>query len=444
MVADSSVIGGTLELREREHRIKIVPSTDDRALIGFSGDEHHGIRLLELARVAPGCASTVDQLLKLNREYLSVDIAYAYLDSAGPHLFRISTGAATELATCHIGSTPAFERFQQIRHRKDVDPVPGSFATFFSGSRGKEPVPEALLSATSAMLRLFSDWPERDVGGFALPYFLTWEGAFLRGYGYSVSDPIAPQMRAGSIIPHGTAEAGGFGLSLTEWGAHEGIVAYWLQRPGGILFQRTSDGCRQINIPGDPKEFLGAAEAALGHPVQMLFRGDDQSALRGPPDKVTVIRDEQGKPAFSVAMHGRQMSVAALNVQTEFRASGFTEPDLSQSVTLDQSMKATVNEGGKAATIQLTDLQGNPVDQLTIGAEHVENILKVLGKTRGAMKPEVAAEPISQTAMVMENVVVDPRWQTDIPRVFRASCFGSDTLNLAGRVTCCHTTKPKP
>ena len=62
MVADSSVIGGTLELREREHRIKIVPSTDDRALIGFSGDEHHGIRLLELARVAPGCASTVDQL----------------------------------------------------------------------------------------------------------------------------------------------------------------------------------------------------------------------------------------------------------------------------------------------------------------------------------------------------------------------------------------------
>jgi hypothetical protein len=60
---------------------------------------------LELARVAPGCASTVNQLLKLNREYLSVDIAYAYLDTAGSHLFRISTGAATELATCHIGST---------------------------------------------------------------------------------------------------------------------------------------------------------------------------------------------------------------------------------------------------------------------------------------------------------------------------------------------------
>jgi len=55
----------------------------------------------------------------------------------------------------------------------------------------------------------------------------------------------------------------------------------------------------------------------------------------------------------------------ARQLQTEFCASGFTEPDLSQSVTLDQSMKATVNEGGKAATIQLTDLQGNPVDQLT-------------------------------------------------------------------------------
>jgi hypothetical protein len=66
---------------------------------------------------------------------------------------------------------------------------------------------------------------------------------------------------------------------------------------GGTLELRERE-----HIPGDPKEFLGAAEAALGHPVQMLFRGDDQSALRGPPDKVTVIRDEQGKPAFSVSL----------------------------------------------------------------------------------------------------------------------------------------------
>ena len=70
------------------------------------------------------------------------------------------------------------------------------------------------MSATSAMLRLFSDWPERDVGGFALPYFLTWEGAFLRGYGYSVSDPIAPQMRAGSIIHTGQRKLAGLGSRL--------------------------------------------------------------------------------------------------------------------------------------------------------------------------------------------------------------------------------------
>ena len=412
MVADSSVVGGTLGVREREHQIKIVPSTDDRALIGFAGDEHHGVRLLELARLSPAGANTVDQLLTLHGEYPSVDFAYAYQDDVGPHLVRISGGSATVVATCHIGSTPSFERLQHIRHRKEIDPVPGSFATFFSGSRGKEPAPQDLLSATSAMLRLFSDWPERDVGGFALPYFLTWEGVFLRGYGYSVSDPIVRQMQPGSIIPHGTAEAGGFALSLTEWGAHEGLVAYWLQRPGGILFKRTTHGYQQIDIAGTPIEFLSEAEANLGRPVEILFGVNNQPEPKRLPDKVTVVRDERGQPAFAVAMHGRQMSIAALNVETEFRAGGLTEPDLSES---DKLMKATVNEGGTTATVQLTDLQGNPVDQITIDAEHVEIFLKALGKARGAMKPEVSAEPISPAAMVMENVVVDPAWRADAP-----------------------------
>jgi len=421
MVADSVVTGGTLGVRERQHTIKIAPSTDDRALIGFAGDEHHGVRILQLARTRPANSDTVSKLLELHTEtgqraeYPSVDLVYAYRDSDGPRLVRISDRSATELPTCHIGSDPAFERFQRIRHRECIDPVPSSFATLFSGSRSKEPAPDDLLSAMTAMLRLSSDWPERDVGGFALPYFLTREGAFLRGYGYSVSDPTIPLMKSGTIIPHGTAEAGGFALSLTEWGNHEGLVAYWLQRPGGILFQRSIDGYSRIEIEGDPKEFLRAAEAALGHPIHIMFGGDDQSNLLSLPDRVTVIRDERGQPAVAVAMHGRNMSVSALNVETEFRAGGLTEPEVFQSEQAGQMMKAKIDDDGKTVTVELTDSQGNSADHLMIDAEHLEAFLKVLGKARGEMKPEVSMEPISPTATVMENMVVDPRWQTTIP-----------------------------
>lgn len=55
------------------------------------------------------------------------------------------------------------------------------------------------------------------------------EGAFMCGYGYSVSDPIFDRIEPGSIVPHGTAEAGGYGLAVTEFGEREGMVVYWRQ-----------------------------------------------------------------------------------------------------------------------------------------------------------------------------------------------------------------------
>jgi hypothetical protein len=41
MIADTAISGGKLEARERDNQIKISPSADARALVGFSGDEHH-------------------------------------------------------------------------------------------------------------------------------------------------------------------------------------------------------------------------------------------------------------------------------------------------------------------------------------------------------------------------------------------------------------------
>jgi ATP-dependent protease HslVU (ClpYQ) peptidase subunit len=66
MVADTSITGGTIQLRERENQIKIVPSDVGRALIGFAGDRHHGARLMEQARLQPAGTLTVQALLSLD------------------------------------------------------------------------------------------------------------------------------------------------------------------------------------------------------------------------------------------------------------------------------------------------------------------------------------------------------------------------------------------
>jgi hypothetical protein len=44
MVADTAIIGGELDVRDREYQLKIIPSRDGRALVGFAGEPHHGAR----------------------------------------------------------------------------------------------------------------------------------------------------------------------------------------------------------------------------------------------------------------------------------------------------------------------------------------------------------------------------------------------------------------
>jgi hypothetical protein len=109
-----------------------------------------------------------------------------------------------------------------------------------------------------------------------------------------VSDPILPQLDPGAIVPHGTASAGGFGLSVTEWRKTQGIIAYWLQKPGGTVFVRKDAGYEQIRFDGNPAEFIRAAETTLGGPVEILFGTTDPQGL---PDSVTVVRDQTGQPA---------------------------------------------------------------------------------------------------------------------------------------------------
>jgi hypothetical protein len=92
MVADAVVSEGDLGTREREYALKIVPSRDRRALVGFSGDLASGTKLAHASAAMPGEKKTADFLLAEHHEHPSVDFAYAYRDQEGLHLIRIARG----------------------------------------------------------------------------------------------------------------------------------------------------------------------------------------------------------------------------------------------------------------------------------------------------------------------------------------------------------------
>jgi hypothetical protein len=249
MVSDTLISGGDISLRDRHYQIKCIPSDDTKALIGFAGDTHHGNRLMEQAAKLPGGEEVVRMLADAQRKHASVDFLYAFLDQKLPRLFRISGGAAAaDVLTAYIGEKEAFEDFQAIRHAAEIDPVPRATEFFFFGTRAPCPIPQDVSRATLSMLRLFMQGRERAVGGWAVPYVLGAQGAFMCGYGYSVSDPILDQIAPGSVVPHGTAEAGGYGLSVTELGERAGMTVYWRQLPGGLVLTRQDTGYQNLRL----------------------------------------------------------------------------------------------------------------------------------------------------------------------------------------------------
>jgi hypothetical protein len=408
MVSDAAITGGDIPLRDREYEIKILPSLDGKALIGFAGDQHHGTRILRAAAKSGAGQQTIGGLLAEHLQYPSVDIAYGYVDEQGPHLFRISEGAARELATFHVGNSGAFVHFQRIRHAAEIDPAPKAVEIFMLGASA--PIPEPLHIATVAMLRLFTENPERDVGGWALPYMLTPDGVFLCGYAYSVSDPILADVAPGSLVPHGTSEAGGFCLSVTELGHGEGLVVYWRQLPGGYLFVRNGTAIEKIKIVGNPSEFKEAALRAIGKPVEIWF-GDKPV---GRPDSVTMMTGDDGKPAIAIARRGNNLSFSVLNVETFFhsKASINFSPDrkMQDGIVLGNLKISLAEDNGSAALEIVQD--GRSIARASLQASELETLLAHLAEMRAAMPTQIAPEPPTGPG-AQELVIVDPAWRTD-------------------------------
>jgi hypothetical protein len=419
MAVDAAITGVGTETRQREFALKVIASEDKRSLLGFAGDLHHGSRLV----VAASASMEHDDRLRLlsqgQREVPSVNFAYAYIDGAGPHLMRVMDGEVRELPALNLGVSEAFTHFQRIRHDTQIDHAPEAVKSFFVGSKASEPVPPDLSLAITSMLRLFAERSERDVGGWVTPYFLTRGGAFLCGYGYCVSDPILTKIGPGSSVPHGTAEAGGFGLSVTELGNGDGVVVYWMQQPGGMLFLRKSDGYQPIAVEGGPSEFIERASTAAGQKVEIFF--SDQP--HGPPESIIIMRDENGIPSMAIARQGKAFSLSVLNVATPFRSRAaldlapVVDPDTAGLQLSSDRLKADLSHDRAALNLGLVT-DGQVATEVSLTSSELDLILGALGEKRWMMRDQVAKTPtgvVATGSVTRELMVVDPAWRTDLP-----------------------------
>jgi hypothetical protein len=264
MVSDTLITGGPIQLRDREYQIKCVPSKDRQALVAFSGDAHNGASM-------PSGDTVIHMLREAHDGHPKIGFLYTFLDGGIPRLFKIAGGSSEEVSATYIGEKGAFEEFQRVRRAIETDPVPKAVEQFIFGTSAPSEIARNAHHDTVTMLRLFMQRAERDVGGWAVTYVLVREGAFMCGYAHSVSDPILDKVAPRSIVPHGTAEAGGYGLTVTQLGDLEGIAVYYRQLPGGLILSRQDTGYKTTEILGTPSEFRAKALETLGRPVDIFF-----------------------------------------------------------------------------------------------------------------------------------------------------------------------------
>jgi hypothetical protein len=418
MAADSAITGGPIGERQREYALKIVPSLDGRALIGFAGDHHHGTRLMHRAAALASGAEAARFLVESQRDYPSVDFAYAYAEHTGCRLLRITDGQIEELQALHLGSTDAFDHFQRVRHAaEEIDHAPEAVKTFIAASRAAEPIPETLSKATTSLLRVFAERVERDVGGWVTAYFLTKDGTFLCGYGYAVSDPILTQLGPGSAVPHGTAEAGGFGLSVTELGERNGVVVYWLQMPGGVVFVREPETYTEHEFKGAPSEFISSATVALGRKIEIWF-GDKPS---GQPQSITILRDRNGVPSMAVANDRDVLSFSVLNVSSPFATRAAlnlaeNDPNALEKALEGDRVRLTFDADRKTTKLNLY-VNKQPATAITLNVHELEGLIAQLGEARANLAEPIAYEPPQpKPGLPMRDVMVlNPTWRTEPP-----------------------------
>lgn len=413
MVADTVITDPAAGPRARARFCPKIEPVGAKGLVGFAGnDAHNAARIArDVAGLQPGPV-VLASLLAGHRAYPAADFAHAYLDEAGrPRLFRVADGRAEELTTFHLGSHEAFSAFQSIRNSVDIDHAPDAIHLLLDGFRNEKDAPHQLHVAIKSMITLFASRAERDVGGWPVPYLLGPWGVELCSYAYSVTDPILGRLPPGSTIPHGTAEAGGFGLSVAELRERDGMVVYWQQRPGGLVLVRSEGGYDEHAFAGAPSIFKENVRAALGRDVDLWF-GD---LPLGPPVALRYLRDEKGRPRIAVAEDATgALSMAWVQNTTDPFQIREGSPTVRHGGERNDNdvdspqFHAELTESGAAAALEMR-LPGEPPRRVTLDAAGLDHLLGALASLRARMSPEVSLEIAPGTPLA---AVVDPAWRT--------------------------------
>jgi hypothetical protein len=394
MVGDTAITGGTIGLREREFMPKIEVGKTFPALLGFAGGADHGS---QTARTAAAVQTPQDALKVLTTATRDADVqfVYAWFDAGVPMLYNVDKGTASQCPVLHIGSNTAFEVFQKIRHGEMAPYAPKAFKNFMCAA--KIAVPDGLSGAIHSMIDTFAARVEHDVGGWAVPYILTAEGAFFCGYSYSVSDPVFDKLVPGSLIPHGTPEGGGTTLSVTGLPNDEGMVVYWMQLPGGLVVLRGEAGYSTHDFRGGPTEFKDAVRAALSRDVD-VWAGDQPL---GPPHHLKIVRGEHGRLDVTIADHGNGLTFAVHNMSTQFQY----DTDLSLGREGDFELPQGISLTRLSHTSIELDVSGGKV---VLDVHGLAAMMARLAEMRANLRPEVSAD-LSKVTLVAQ---VDPGWRT--------------------------------
>jgi hypothetical protein len=257
MIADTAITDPKAGLRDRLHDLKI-ELLQQTAIVGYAGNPTLARRIVNRAKEAPTGSRTLEILARARKDNPGPDLAYAFWDGQRARLYKMKTTnqKPEEVSTLYLGQQLWFDRFQRARNSKKIVHAPKAVHTLIIDSNSNIPVPGRLADDIKAMLNSFVDTSDREVGGWPVAYFVNREGAFFVRYAYMVTDPIVDELQAGSLIPFGTTEGGGFSFSLTELGNGVGVVAYWLQKPGGYVLIRSRDGVAIEAFDGRPREFI--------------------------------------------------------------------------------------------------------------------------------------------------------------------------------------------
>src|SRR5262249_28079504 len=180
---------------------------------------------------------------------------------------------------------------------------------------------------------------------------------------------------------------------------------------GGVVYRRAAGGYDALKFEGTPSLFKERASAAVGQLVEIMF--NDQPA--GPPESVTVMRDENGKPSMALVRHGDAISFSVLNVGTPFRTRASvslkgTDQNKPGGLLATDRVTVALNDDKSAATIDLlTDAK--PATRIELQGRELDALLPVLGEARAIMRDKVPTRPPEERG-AREVMLLDPAWRT--------------------------------